>query len=144
MNDIAALEELRNMGETDLLNLFHSNKNLDKANAALAAEIARLQAENARLLDTAHQEVRAAYDSTVAQAWREKLATVEAQLAKEHQTAVDLFDVIAEIAQLVGIARSEPELCRKVVTAVRRLVEADESTWESTSEFLRRNEGWLT
>lgn len=69
---------------------------------------------------------------------------VKAQLAKEHQTAVDLFDVIAEIAGLVGLERSEPELCRKVVTAVRELVEADESTWESTSEFLRRNEGWLT
>ena len=40
---------------------------------------------------------------------------------REHQTAVDLFDVIAEIAQLVGLQRSEPEICRKKVAAVERL-----------------------
>lgn len=48
---------------------------------------------------------------------------VKARIEKERQTAVDLFDVVAEIAALVGIERSESEICRKTVTAVRELVE---------------------
>lgn len=48
---------------------------------------------------------------------------VKARIDEEHQTAIDLFDVVAEIAALVGIERSEPEICRKTVTAVRELVE---------------------
>lgn len=126
----------------------------------LAIGLQAARAENERLIDEAHLEVRATYDSTVAQAWREKLTAseeeriharqilveicnvvgactadvsltflthlpgeVKARIEKEHQTAVDLFDVVAEIAQLMGIERSEPEICRKTVTAVRELVE---------------------
>lgn len=122
---------------------------------AIGLEAAR--AESKSLIDKAHLEVRATYDSIVAQAWREALAAVEmerdtarqilveicnvvgactadvsinfmahlpgevkAQLAKEHQTAVDLFSVIAEIAEFLGIPDSDPELSRKVVAAVMR------------------------
>lgn len=55
-----------------------------------------------------------------------EIARLQMDLKKEHQTACDLFVVIAEIAQLVGIERSEPEICRKTVAAVKRLVLAYE------------------
>lgn len=55
--------------------------------------------------------------------FRAEVARLQTELAKEHQTAVDLFDVVAKIAALVGLERAEPEICHKTVTAVRQLVQ---------------------
>jgi hypothetical protein len=131
------------------------------------------RAENERLIDEAHLEVRATYDSTVAQAWREKLTAseaeriharqilveicnvvgactadvsltflahlpgeVKARIEKEHQTAVDLFNVVAEIAALMGIERSEPEICREVVMAVKKMKRREEHTIRTVQLWL--------
>jgi methylthioribose-1-phosphate isomerase len=96
----------------------------------------RLKAENARL--TAELAVRtderdhyaaaasrldAALAETAAQLTDavKRVEEAESEATRERQTAVGLFDVIAEIAGLVGIERGEPEICRKVVTAVKKL-----------------------
>ncbi len=45
----------------------------------------------------------------------------EEELARAEQTAADLFAVIAEIAEIVGLSGNEPDVCEKVVRKVRSI-----------------------
>lgn len=124
MNDIEALKKLRNMDETDLLNLLHSREALDKANSDLANELEKareilVDVCNATGTAQCTPDVSLEFLAHLPEEVRLGMVNLRKDVLVQREAANAMFSVIAEIAGLLFIDDSELELSRKTIAAVK-------------------------
>ena len=124
MNDIEALKKLRNMDETDLLNLLHSREALDKANSDLANELEKAREIlvdlcNATGTAQCTPDVSLEFLAHLPEEVRLGMVNLRKDVLVQREAANAMFSVIAEIAGLLFIDDSELELSRKTIAAVK-------------------------